>query len=209
MRVSLAFPRRTRHPMQNFLVDHPEMHREELWTWSFAGGTPTVLFRVEGDREAYRERIAAVDSIVEFDVTPATGDSFYSFVRAEPSEPEWEWMRAFAQTNVVVVPPVVYSADGETVFEVLGDPADLRGVLSGLPDRVDATVERAGAFDRQRGGRLTARQREVVATARDLGYYEVPREATLDDVADALGVAASTVSDHLRKAESAVMAGVH
>lgn len=208
MRVGLAFPRRTRHPMQNFLVDHPEMHREELWTWSFAGGTPTVLFRVEGDLDAYCERIAGVDSVAEFDVAPVTDDSFYAFVRAEPSDPEWEWMRAFAQTSVVVVPPVVYDADGETTFEVLGDPADLRSVLSALPDRVDATVERAGEFDRRRGGHLTARQREVVTTALDLGYYEVPREATLDDVADALGVAASTVSDHLRKAESAVMAGV-
>jgi hypothetical protein len=48
--------------MHNFLVDHPEMVREELWSWSFVGEVPTTLFRVEGEMEAYRERIAAVDS---------------------------------------------------------------------------------------------------------------------------------------------------
>nr|WP_272904722.1 helix-turn-helix domain-containing protein [Halobacterium sp. TGN-42-S1] len=55
---------------------------------------------------------------------------------------------------------------------------------------------------------MTDRQRDVVAVAVDLGYYEVPRTATLDDVAAEVGVASSTVSDHLRKAESAVMASL-
>jgi predicted DNA binding protein len=207
LRVRLGFPRRTRHPMHNFLVDDPRMEREELWSWNVLEGTPTVLFRVVGDLEAYRERIAAVDTVDSFDLTPISADSFYAFVRAAPSDDEWEWMTAFYQASIVVMPPVVYSADGEAVFEVLGDPADLRGLLDGLPDRVDRTVERVGEFDRHRSpaAALTSRQRDVVETAVELGYYDVPREATLEEVAAELDVAASTVSDHLRKAEAEVM----
>lgn len=210
LRVRLGFPRRTRHPMHNFLVDHPEMVREELWSWSFVGEVPTTLFRVEGDLAAYRERIADVDSIREFDLTPETPSSFYAFVHAAPTADEWEWMLAFGHATILVVPPIEYTTDGEAVFEVLGDPEDLRGLLAELPERVDATVERAGEFDRHpsRAATLTARQREVVATAVDLGYYEVPRTATLADVAAELDVASSTVSDHLRKAEATVMAGL-
>lgn len=210
MRVRLGFPRKTRHPMHNFLVDHDGMHREELWSWSFVGGTPTCLFRVEGDIDAYSERVADVDSVEECDVTPVTPSSFYSFVKAEPSESEWEWMVAFYRASLVVMPPIVYNTDGEAVFEVLGDPDDLRGMLGEFPDRIDTTVERVGEYDRFQSpaASLTDRQREVVAVATDLGYYDVPREATLEAVADELGVAASTVSDHLRKAEAAVMQNV-
>lgn len=48
---------------------------------------------------------------------------------------------------------------------------------------------------------LTPRQREVVETAWELGYYEVPREATADDVAAELGLDGSTVTEHLQRAE--------
>jgi len=207
LRVRLRYPRRTRHPMQNFLVDSPAMHREELWSWNFSGEVPACLFFVEGDLEAYRERIATVDAIREFDLTPVTESSFYAFVRAQPSEDEQEWMAAFYRSSIVVMPPIVYTADGDAIFEVLGDPGDLRGLLAELPDRIDATVDRVGEFDRYRSpdASLTERQREVVRAAVELGYYEVPREATLDDLAAALEVAPSTVSDHLRKAEAELM----
>ncbi|MFB6270658.1 MAG: helix-turn-helix domain-containing protein, partial [Halobacterium sp.] len=51
---------------------------------------------------------------------------------------------------------------------------------------------------------LTDRQREVVETAVDLGYYDVPRTAGQDDVAAELDCASSTVAEHLRKAEAAL-----
>lgn len=37
-------------------------------------------------------------------------------------------------------------------------------------------------------------------------HYEIPREATIDDVASALDCAPATAAEHLRKAESAVLA---
>jgi AcrR family transcriptional regulator len=210
LRVRLGFPRRTRHPMHNFLVDHPGMEHEELWSWNFAGETPTTLFRVVGVREPYRERIAAVDAVAEFELAGGGDDWFYAFVRGAPTDDEWAWMLAFGHASIVVVPPIVYTDEGDAVFDVLGDTDDLRGLLAQLPDRVDTTVERVGDYDRgpRAGPTLTDRQREVVSVAADLGYYDVPREATLDDVAAELGLAASTVSDHLRKAEAAVMRDV-
>jgi DNA-directed RNA polymerase specialized sigma24 family protein len=48
---------------------------------------------------------------------------------------------------------------------------------------------------------LTDRQREVIQTAYDSGYYEVPREVTTDDLAAELDVDPSTVAEHLQRAE--------
>lgn len=210
LRVRLAFSEAVRHPMHELLVAHPEMDREELWTWRFLGDLPAMLFRVVGPIEPYRERIAEVETIAEYTLTPVTEDTFYAFVRATPTSEEWDWILAFAQESIVVVPPVVYTETGTAVFEVLGDPDDLRALLAGLPKSVETTVEQVGDYDRRRdpGTVLTDRQREVVATATELGYYDVPRNATVADVAAELDITDSTVSAHLRKAESAVMGEV-
>ncbi|MFB6136985.1 MAG: helix-turn-helix domain-containing protein [Halobacteriaceae archaeon] len=48
---------------------------------------------------------------------------------------------------------------------------------------------------------LTGRQREVLETAHDRGYFEVPREASVEDVADACDLDPSTVAEHLQRAE--------
>lgn len=64
------------------------------------------------------------------------------------------------------------------------------------------TYEGAGDADSP----LTDRQAEVVRTAFDLGYYEVPRAASTADVAAELGLDSSTVAEHLQRAERNVLA---
>jgi predicted DNA binding protein len=49
--------------------------------------------------------------------------------------------------------------------------------------------------------RLTDRQREVLETAYDNGYYEVSKDITGEEVGDLLGISAPTVSQHLQAAE--------
>ncbi len=48
---------------------------------------------------------------------------------------------------------------------------------------------------------LTDRQREAVRTAYEMGYYEVPRTVTTEDVAAELDVDPSTIAEHLQRAE--------
>jgi|AntRauMinimDraft_4_1070384.scaffolds.fasta_scaffold00181_30 hypothetical protein len=52
---------------------------------------------------------------------------------------------------------------------------------------------------------LTDRQREILRTATELGYYDVPRRATLTEVADHAGIAKSTCSELLQRVERAVV----
>lgn len=53
-------------------------------------------------------------------------------------------------------------------------------------------------------GRLTERQREVIRTAQRLGYFEHPRGASATEVADAIGIARATFSEHLAAAQRRV-----
>lgn len=49
--------------------------------------------------------------------------------------------------------------------------------------------------------KLTDEQLEVLETAYEMGFFVVPREASADDIAAELGIAASTLSERLRTAQ--------
>lgn len=67
--------------------------------------------------------------------------------------------------------------------------------------RLGSYEGRESAFDA-----LTDRQRDVLTTAYEMGYYEVPRKASTLDVAAELGIDDSTVTEHLQRAEHNLLA---
>ncbi|WEL17029.1 Transcriptional regulator, contains HTH domain [Halorhabdus sp. SVX81] len=212
LRARLDLPAELHHPMQEFLRESDRMEREELLTWNVLPGRDVeyALFYAVGDRAAYREAIDDVDSIPEYTLTPIDDESFYSYVCQETREEERVWRTVFADLNLVVMPPIVYDSRARTHITVVGTDDSLSTLVEQLEagPGVDVEVLELGDFDRRHGaiaGQLTGRQLELVETAAELGYYEVPREASLEAVADAAGVARSTASTVLRRAESAVM----
>jgi len=107
----------------------------------------------------------------------------------------------------VVIPPLEYDERGVRLT-IVGESDDLQALLGDLPAGIDVTVEAIGDYDRRHAtiaGSLTDRQLEAIEVAVDLGYYAVPRGASLAEVAAELGCAESTASNHLRKAETQVM----
>lgn len=196
--------------MQNFIADSEAVQREELLAWNLLHGEDVeyVLFYVEGDLEPYREAIAGVESVAEHTLVPVDSSSFYAYVRQVTRESDRRFRSAFARRHLLVVPPIEYTGDGHMRFTAVGEPDDLRGLLADLPDRIDADVEEVGDYDRRHGtvaAALTDRQFEAVSAAAELGFYGVPREASLADVAAQLDCAESTASNLLRKAEASVM----
>ena len=95
--------------------------------------------------------------------------------------------------------------DGVATVEVTGEHervAEMGRRLSDLGLRYE--IERV----RQRvdpARLLTDRQRELLLAAVDLGYYDVPRRATLTEVADHVGIAKSTCSETLQRVERTVV----
>lgn len=95
--------------------------------------------------------------------------------------------------------------DGWFEFDLTGTRADLdrlRETLeqSGLPFELRSVVEAPDP-----ASLLTDRQREVLEAALRAGYFEVPRESTLAEVADAVGADESTVSGVLRRGQARVL----
>ncbi|QLH79688.1 helix-turn-helix domain-containing protein [Halosimplex rubrum] len=71
--------------------------------------------------------------------------------------------------------------------------------LTRVGDGADADDRFAADPD---GDGLTDAQREAIRTAHRMGYFEIPRTATLSDVAAELDISASSCSERLRRAQT-------
>jgi len=209
LRLTVRQPDWLQHPMQRFLDESDAVTSATMLHARLLGdGTERLLFRVEGEREPYVDALRSVDSIRSFDVTAGGDGVFYVYVVQETRDADRRFREALDAESLLLVPPVEYRPGGVMRCRIVGTPDDLRGVLAGMPDGVEFDVEAVGEFSGSLpapDALLTDRQREAVRAAVEAGYYAVPREASLADVAEAIGCAESTASEHLRRAEAAVM----
>jgi len=94
-----------------------------------------------------------------------------------------------------------HTADMEQLKAVL---VEIRDLVDGvrvkqlLNSTAEDTMSDLVLLDRSE---LTARQREVLETAHDMGYFEHGQGANAGEVAAALGINTSTFSEHLRAAQ--------
>ncbi|ELY52935.1 helix-turn-helix domain-containing protein [Natronolimnohabitans innermongolicus] len=54
-------------------------------------------------------------------------------------------------------------------------------------------------------GLLTTRQREILETAHEMGYFDYPKGANATDVAEEVGIARSTFTEHLAAAQTKLL----
>ena len=96
------------------------------------------------------------------------------------------------------------AADLEVIQEIIsGLQTKWGGIrVRQLTDADAGSGEECVFVDRSR---LTARQREVLAKSYDMGYFEHPKRANAGEVADALGISASTFSEHLAAAQGKLL----
>lgn len=93
--------------------------------------------------------------------------------------------------------------DGATM-SLVGPHEAISGQLNQYEDAgVSPNLQRIGGYDGPDYplDDLTARQREVIERAWEMGYYEVPREVSADEIAADLELDSSTVNEHLQRAE--------
>lgn len=181
--------------------------REEVLSWRVRPGEGVVCFLslVVGDRRRCREVVEGIDAVRRFDVAPIDHDRFYGYAEMDLRDADASLLEPFDDRGLVIVPPIVYEDSSRVRMTALGTEDSLTGLLDGFPDGVEIDVERVGDHDRLSGslaGRLTRRQFEALSVARELGYFEVPRTASLSAVASELGCSESAASTLLRNAEA-------
>ncbi len=88
---------------------------------------------------------------------------------------------------------------------------ELKGLIDESRAAGSVTIEEVGSYEapseRLFAG-LTDRQQQVLRTALDRGYYDVPRDVTYEDIARDLDCSASTVGQHLRRIEATALSAM-
>lgn len=214
LQLEIQFPSGTRHPMHQFLVEQESIRRAYLRHWNFSNPEHvTTLFHIVGDikegRDEYLAALESVSTIEEYDTTSVDDRSFYVYVREAAGEHARRFRELLEDTDLLVVPPIEYGTSGEMVLEVAGESEELQSIVAGLRDHLSISVNRISEYDAYRESQVTAltdRQKEVLEVAQDCGYYEIPRQTSVREIADRLDCSKSTAANHLRKAEARLVA---
>jgi hypothetical protein len=177
-------------------------------TWTRAADTVTEEFRVDDSMSA-GEVAAVADAEPVLDVG---GERVYQFAREADATCACEAVEALghpiADTRVERGTLVL-----TLHLEDVGDLREVVGDLDGAADRVEVRYLVHTGADADDGGdwtmvdreSLTDRQREVLTTAYEMGYFEYPRGANATEVAEALGISPSTLAEHLAAAQGKLL----
>ncbi len=201
--LSLRPARGLVHPADDALADFSGLTRESLSHLSVQRETSVFYYRLQGTPTVLDEVLADRSDVVLYDTIGERDGGFDLYLRVDGTS---GFEECFFEQGLLIDPPVVFGGHGLRVT-VVGTSAMVRRAMERLPEDCSCSVERLGGRgdDRLLLSALTDRQREVIETAFERGYYEIPRRATHDDIAAALDLSGSTVDEHLRKAEHTLM----
>lgn len=172
----------------------------------------TILIAIDGNPVPFQNSATATPSIESVELSETRYEQTYALVVARPmATPMFDAItEARARPGLIFRKPVIYR-DSTIYCRAVGDPEPLQEALEQAPDALDATVEEIetirGSLE-QPATRLSERQREAIEVALELGYFDYPRDATHDDIAEELGCAPQTASEHLQKAEGKLVRAV-
>jgi hypothetical protein len=199
------------HPMYDLLANAPFVDRATALQWHMADEANGVLHHVEGDPAAFEAAVEGMDAVVDHDLERTGESSFYAYIRGQSTATLRSLLAAIVDGEFVIVPPVVYREDGTVSLSMFGPAGAIQSGVEAIPDPVTADVVQVGGLATAApapDAALTDRQREAAEAAVALGYYDVPRSADHEAVAEAIGCAPSTAAEHLRKAESKLLRSV-
>lgn len=194
------------HPAHTALVEEPEVTRVAIDHLNqLADGTGVTLFHMRGSRERIEEVLGDTGDVESFEVT-AVEDGYHVYVHFEPEGLAADLLEMTRQHELVLDMPIEALPEGGHRLSVIGDEEAFREAVADAPDGIRVELERIADYQPDaEESLLTDRQREILETAVSEGYYDVPRRASRDDLAETLDLSGGTVSEHLRKIEATVL----
>jgi len=197
------------HPVDRTIAAQTAVSREAIMHFDALGdGSTILLYRLTGDAPELVEALADHSERYAHDLMDVDGDAFHLYLHVAPGEPTRSLMALAEKYALIIETPIEFIHSNSVAMTVIGDHDMLRAAIDEMPDSLTIAVDQVGTYAPDRRDMLSAltdRQLEVFRTAVELGYYEIPRLATHEEIADRMECAPSTVDEHLRKAESRVL----
>lgn len=202
----------TYNSVDEAIIDHPTLSRESAQHFELmSDGTSVLLYHINGDADELEALLSAEPSALSYDVFEVEDDGLRAHVHFAADTVSTGLIHLIEEYDLIVDPPLEIDEDGGLHMSVAGSPDDIREAATMRPETIEIHLEEAADEDVDRidvTSLLTDRQLEVLEVAIQQGYYEIPREATNEDIAAELDCSTSTVGEHLRKIESRIISEV-
>jgi len=179
-------------------------------------GESAVIARIElRDPKFNVEAIFALEGLqgskLETELLERESDVVFTyFIRSKTSVPRSPGLFGQGGLMPYLSTPFEFK-DGKLRLTLLGNSSQVKRFLTGLSKQTRVKFRIASLTDPRFPpnspiARLTDKQRRVLTTAYRLGYYDVPRRITSEELARKLNLVKSTFSAHVRKAERRLLA---
>lgn len=174
-------------------------------------GSVVMLYGVDGEPDAVRDCMdQAGGKVLDFHLSGDPPDHRL-YVHYYPDEMVVDLLRLLRTYATLLDFPLEFvdPARSSLRVRIVGPEDAIRNVVADTREMVDVAVRRLSSYDpstERLFAALTERQQEVLRTAVEQGYYELPRERTYEDIAAELDCSASAVGRHLRRVEARLVA---
>lgn len=192
------------HPFDRLVGDVPDLERVAIHNMHLIDdGVGQALYEFGGNPERLEEVMQSLSCGATYQINEYEGRIFL-YVLFEPNETIRQLLHVHHNHKICLDPPQVFTTKGDLLLTYYGTDRPFHEAMAAVPERVTVKLERKSDFEPTESpliSKLTVKQREILQTAVDLGYYELPRETTLEEVGDEHDLTAATVGEHLQKVE--------
>jgi predicted DNA binding protein len=164
------------------ILNHPSVHSVDVVEQFSKPGnqkSATLLIRETRENEPTPAQILHQEGYLPFGPTRLRSGTEYFDILLESHEQLSEVVKALEQCGSVSLEAVTQDFRQEIIPSI----GEWQQIFEAIPDR----------------------QLEILNLAIERGYYEIPREVTLQDLADEMEISKTTASHQLRRAESQIM----
>lgn len=196
------------HPLGEELTRDPAIKRRAIHHIELLDDDTVLLFaEASGSKERYEQIMEASSHVIGY--LTAGHDRWMAVSQFKPTEVVRRSLELQRESLLVIDTPIRFTSENNLKITYLGSDETFKNLYEYAEEMNQFTFEilkmgdynaMKSAFDRI----ITPRQEEVLEAAVDLGYYREPRQASLEDISNVVGISPGTVGEHLRKVEQRV-----
>lgn len=194
------------HPADAALAKHPSVTRERIHYINVLDeDTMVTLYEVTGDVDRALRILQERSDVLTVDV--AGDEDGILYIHLETVDPSRSLVKIVDQKQIVLEYPLRYTDRG-LVLTLGGTENVLRETAMEFSSLVKTELIQWGDYRQELDGiarHLTDRQAELFKIALEMGYFDVPRNATHEDIGERVGVTSSTVAEILQRVESKIL----
>ena len=198
------------HPLGEELTADPSIERRAIHRLELLDDDTVLLFaEASGSKTRYERIMEESPHVISY--LTAGDDRWMAVSQFEPTQAVRRSLELQRESLLVIETPIQFTSDNDLKVTYLGTDEAFGELYerTGEMEHVTLDVLRTGEYEADRSSfdrMVTSRQEEVLEAAVDLGYCREPRQASLEEIGEVVGIPPGTVGEHLRKAEARVFA---